>query len=138
MTTQTPTTTKPPGAKTDVSSRGATAEASSRVATLGTAVSDVAGTVKSAADDAAARLPEVAASTRSLIEEATREIRGASDERIVVGSALTFGLAGGLLLGGANRILVAVALMPAAMLVLTVLDRSNRILAQAGKPQQRS
>ena len=129
MTTQTATTTKPPGTTT---------EEGSRIAAFGAAVSDAAGTVKSAADDAAARLPEVAASTRSLIEEATREIRGGSDERIVVGSALTFGLAGGLLLGGVNRILVAVALMPAAMLVLTILDRSNRLPAKAAKPLQGS
>ncbi len=82
--------------------------------------------VRGAASEVATRLPEVATTTRSLIEDANREMQAGSDELLVVGSALTFGVAGGLLIGGGHRLLVAATLIPAAMMVLTVLDRSSR------------
>jgi hypothetical protein len=55
---------------------------------------------------------------------------------LTVGSALSFGLAGGLLLGGASRFLVAVALVPAAMMALAMLDRSNRSRASVDRAVQ--
>ena len=62
-----------------------------------TDTTNVAGTIKTVATDVAARLPEVATTSRTVIERANREMQGGSDELLVVGSALTFGLAGGLL-----------------------------------------
>ena len=50
-------------------------------------------------------------------------MRAGSDEMLSVGSVLSFGFAMGLLVGGASRLLVAVALIPAAMMGLTLLDR---------------
>jgi hypothetical protein len=98
----------------------------SRVAAVGGAVADAAGTVRSAAGDAAARLPDVAATTRSAIEDANRQMRAGSDEMLALGTVLSFGFAMGLLIGGAARVLVAAALIPAAMMGLTMLDRSSR------------
>jgi hypothetical protein len=89
-------------------------------------VSDAAGTVRGVAGDAVARLPEVAATTRSAFEDANRQIRAGSDEMLTIGSVLSFGFAIGLLVGGANRLLVAAALIPTAMMGLTLLDRSSR------------
>lgn len=109
------------------------ADETSRTAAIGAAVSDAAGTVKDAAADAAGRIPDVAATTRSAIEDANRQMRAGSDEMLAVGSALSFGFAGGLLLGGANRLVVAGALLPAAMMVLTILDRSSRAGASVGR-----
>jgi hypothetical protein len=125
----TSTTTKP-----DLAAAGDT----DRVAALGAAVTDVAGSVRDAASDVATRLPEVATTTRSMIEGANREMQAGSDEMLVVGSALTFGLAGGLLIGGANRLLVAMAMMPAAIMVLTVMGRSPSKRAQAARRLQGS
>ena len=93
---------------------------------LGATVSDAAVTVRGAAGDAVAKLPDVAATTRSAIEDANRHMRAGSDEMLTIGSVLSFGFAMGLLLGGASRILVAGALVPAAMMSLTLLDRSSR------------
>jgi len=124
MTTRTETVTKP-GA-TGASPRATISDDTSRAAALaGTAASAAAG-VKGVAADAAARLPEVAAGTRTAIEDANRQLRGGSDEMLTIGSALSFGLAGGLLLGGASRFIVAAALLPGAMMVLAMLDRSDR------------
>ena len=109
-----------------------------RVAALGSAVSDVATSVRDVASDVATRLPEVATTTRSMIGDANREMQAGSDEMLVVGSALTFGLAGGLLIGGANRLLVAIAMMPAAIMVLTVMGRSPSKRGQAARRMQGS
>jgi hypothetical protein len=99
---------------------------SSRNGSIGNSVSDAAGTVRGVAGDAVSRLPEVAATTRSAIEDANRQMRAGSDEMLTIGSVMSFGFAMGLLLGGASRLLVAVALIPSAMMGLTLLDRSSR------------
>jgi hypothetical protein len=103
-----------------------TADETSRTAAVGDAAAEAAGTVRAAAGDAVARLPEVAATTRLAIEDANRQMRAGSDEMLSVGSVLSFGFAMGLLIGGASRILVAVALIPAAAMGLTLMDRVSR------------
>ena len=98
----------------------------SRTAAVGEVVADAAGTVRGAAGDAVSRLPEVAATTRSAIEDANRQMRSGSDEMLSVGSVLSFGFAMGLLIGGASRLLVAIALIPAAAMGPTLMDRVSR------------
>jgi hypothetical protein len=88
-------------------------------------LADAAGTVRGVASDVAARLPDAAASTRSAIDEADRQLKSSSDEMLSAGTSLTFGLAIGLLIGGANRLLVAAALVPVAAMGLTLLGRAN-------------
>jgi len=63
-------------------------------------------------------------------------MRTGSDEMLSMGSALSFGLAGGLLLGGAPRLLVAAAFLPAVAMVLTLLDRSSRTRGQTTRSMQ--
>jgi hypothetical protein len=84
---------------------------------------DVANEVADRANAVAARLPEAAATTRSAVEEATRRMESGSDEALAVGASLSIGLAMGLLLGGANRLLVVLALIPATAMSFTLLDR---------------
>ena len=108
----------------------------SRTTAVGDAVADAAGTVRVAAGDAVARLPEVAATTRSAIEDANRQMRAGSDEMLSVGSVLSFGFAMGLLIGGASRLLVAVALIPAAAMGLTLMDRVSRSRRSASRTMQ--
>ena len=113
----------------DDSAKGATSGkgTNSQVETgRGAAVADAAGTVRGAAGDAVARIPEVTATARSAIEDANRQMRSGSDEMLSVGSVLSFGFAMGLLIGGASRLLVAVALIPAAAMGLTLMDRVSR------------
>jgi len=84
---------------------------------------DVANEVADKASAVAARLPEAAATTRSAVEEASRRMESGSDEALAVGASLSVGLAIGLLLGGANRLLVVLALIPATAMTFTLLDR---------------
>jgi len=122
------TTRSVPGttAKTTVNGTTAKTAATKEETSRGAAVADAAETVREAAGEAVARLPEVAATTRSAIEDANRQMRAGSDEMLSVGSVLSFGFAMGLLIGGASRLLVAVALIPAAAMGLTLMDRVSR------------
>ena len=83
----------------------------------------VANEVAEKASSVAARLPDAAASTRGAVEEAARRMEAGSDEMLAVGASLSLGLAIGMLIGGAPRILVAVALIPATAMGFTLLDR---------------
>jgi hypothetical protein len=87
---------------------------------------EVAANIRGAAETVAARLPDAAAGTRAAVDEAARRIETGSDEMLTAGTTLSLGLALGLLIGGASRILVILALIPAAAMGLTLLDRSNR------------
>ena len=98
----------------------------SRAEVVGGAVADAAGTARTAASEAVAKLPDAVATTRSAIEDANRQMRAGSDEMLALGSVLSFGFAMGLLVGGAARILVAAALITVAAMGLTMLDRSSR------------
>lgn len=89
------------------------------------AVREAADTVMSVANDAAARLPEAAATTRVAIADARRAIDSGSDETLSAGTLVAFGFALGLLVGGANRLLVLLSLVPAAAMGLTLLDRQS-------------
>jgi hypothetical protein len=91
---------------------------------------DLAATAKSIASDvadravsAAQRLPDAATATGAQIERANLMIQGESDEVLAVGTSLSLGLAMGLLLGGANRLLVILALIPATAMGFTLFDR---------------
>ena len=86
---------------------------------------DVASTVADRASAAAARLPEAANATGVQLGRANDRIQRESDEVLAVGTTLSLGLALGLLLGGANRILVFLALVPAAAMGYTLFDRHN-------------
>jgi hypothetical protein len=82
--------------------------------------------VREAAETVATHLPEAAATTRAAVDEAARRIEAGSDEMLTAGTTLSLGLAVGLLIGGAPRILVVLALIPAAAMGMTLLDRTNR------------
>jgi hypothetical protein len=90
---------------------------------LGTVTKDVANDVAERASAVAARLPEAAASTKGAVEEAARRVEAGSDEMLAIGTSLSLGVAIGMLIGGAPRILVAIALIPATAMGFTLLDR---------------
>jgi hypothetical protein len=87
------------------------------------AAANAAGTAVGAAGDAATRLPDLADRGRLAFEDANRRVQAGTDERLTLGTAVGFGFAVGLLIGGASRLLVAAAFVPVAMMGLTLLDR---------------
>ena len=87
------------------------------------AATSAAGSAMGAAGEAATRLPDLADRGRLAFEDANRRVQAGTDEMLTVGTAAGFGFAVGLLIGGASRLLVAVAFVPVAMMGLTLLDR---------------
>jgi len=94
-------------------------------------VADRASVVADKASAAAARLPEAANVTSVQLGRANDIIRSESDEVLAVGTSLSLGLAIGLLLGGANRLLVILALIPATAMGFTLFDRHSGATARA-------
>lgn len=114
------TTTRTPdaGAKPGASTTERTATETAR---------DLADTIRDTASDAATRLPAAASTTRDAIADASRTLQAESNERLSAGTLLSFGFALGLLIGGASRFLVLLALIPATAMGVTLLDRGWRL-----------
>ena len=81
--------------------------------------------VREAVQSVTRQMPEVARGSRSLMEDAMRGIEASSDERVAAGVTLSLGLAVGMLIGGAPRILTALALLPVAAFGLVLMDRRS-------------
>jgi hypothetical protein len=79
--------------------------------------------IREAVDSVARSMPDVARSSRTLMEDAMQGIERSSDERVAAGVTLSLGLAVGMLIGGAPRLLTALALLPVAAFGLVLMDR---------------
>ncbi|MEO5884002.1 MAG: hypothetical protein ABIQ58_00590, partial [Candidatus Limnocylindrales bacterium] len=86
----------------------------------------VADTVAGAAGDVSARIPEVAQNTRDAFTEANRMVHRGSDDTLRLIGATSIGFAVGLLVGGANRLLVIASLLPAALIGATMVERMEQ------------
>ncbi len=106
------------------------AETASLGSELGKTASGAASIVQDAAHSgiaqATARMPDIAISTRAILDDANQQLRGESDEMLAVGSAMSFGFACGLLIGGGPRLVVMGALVPSAAMALTMFGRSRQ------------
>lgn len=108
---------------------------SARERASGLAVGVMSG-MRDAAGTVAERIPDAAAATRATVDEATRRMEAGSDQTLIVGAAVSFGFAAGLLVGGAPRLLVTVALVPAVAMGMTLIDRSGRTTRSTGSRAQ--
>jgi hypothetical protein len=90
-------------------------------------LSERAGDVVDGAGSIARALPEqvdrAASSAGRVVADAQRTLETGSDDALVVGASMTAGLAIGLLVGRAPRPLVAVVLLPAALMAVTLAQR---------------
>ena len=100
------------------SSRTTEAERDAR-ATVQTAVQEVRG----ALEGVGRQVPEVARASRSAIDDMFKAIETGSDARVSAGVTLSLGLAIGMLLGGAPRLLILAALAPVAAMGLVMGER---------------
>jgi hypothetical protein len=120
----------------NTSGDGATERLSAAAQQAGDAAQRAADTVAGVAGEVTARFPDAASSTRDAFEEANRMVRSGSDETLKIVGALSLGFAAGLLIGGANRLLVIVAAAPAALIGSALLERMNTA-PRSSKPVQR-
>jgi ABC-type uncharacterized transport system ATPase subunit len=82
--------------------------------------------VRGALENVGRQVPDVARASRKSIDEMFRAIETGSDERVSAGVTLSLGLAIGMLLGGAPRLLILAALAPVAAMGLVLQDRRKR------------
>lgn len=79
--------------------------------------------VGEAVDTVRTSLPEVARASRGFMDDAMRRVERGSDQQVSAGVTMSLGLAIGMLLGGAPRLLIALALVPVAAMGLVLMDR---------------
>jgi hypothetical protein len=82
--------------------------------------------VRGAVDGVRRTVPEVARASRGAFDDMVKAMETGSDDRTQAGVTLSLGLAVGMLLGGAPRLLVLLALTPVAAMALVLGDRRAR------------
>lgn len=92
----------------------------------GEAVQTAAAEVRGALTDMSRSVPEVARASRAAVDDMFKAIETGSDERVTAGVTLSLGLAIGMLLGGAPRLLIVLALVPVAAMGLVLQDRRRK------------
>jgi hypothetical protein len=123
MTTESTTTPKASASSTgSTSSTTSTTSSSDARDAVGAAASEVRG----ALENVSRSMPEVARASRTMMDDAFRAIERGSDERVSSGVTLSLGLAIGMLIGGAPRLLTVLALVPVAAMGLVLVDRRSR------------
>jgi hypothetical protein len=85
-----------------------------------------ASEARDALDSMARTMPDVARASRGLMDDAMRAIERGSDERVSAGVTLSLGLAIGMLIGGAPRLLTVLALVPVAAMGIVLVDRRSQ------------
>jgi hypothetical protein len=82
--------------------------------------------VRGALQGVSRSMPEVARASRGAVDDLFRAIETGSDERVTAGVSLSLGLALGMLLGGAPRLLILLALTPVVASGLVLADRRTK------------
>jgi len=89
------------------------------------AVQAAAREVRSAIAGVGRSMPQVARVSRSAIDDLMRAIETGSDQQVTAGVSLSLGLAIGMLLGGAPRLLIALVLAPVAIMGIALAERRS-------------
>ncbi len=87
------------------------------------AVQSAVQDVRGALEGVSRSVPEVARVSRSAVDDLFKAIETGSDERVTAGVSMSLGLALGMLIGGAPRLLIVVALAPVVAAGLVLADR---------------
>ena len=104
----------------------------SRTANGGDAVQTAVHEVRGAIEGVSRSMPDMARASRSAVDDMFKAIETGSDERVTAGVTLSLGMAIGMLLGGAPRLLIALALAPVAAMGLVLADRRARATRATG------
>ena len=88
--------------------------------------------VRGALEGVGRSVPTAARASRAAVDDLFKTIESGSDERVSTGVTLSLGLAIGMLVGGAPRLLIALALVPLAAMGLVMADRRTRPTTRSG------
>lgn len=87
--------------------------------------------VRSTAAQAVERFPEVAASAQTVARDTQRQLEKMPNQGLLAGTSFSLGLGVGLFMSGANRLLVVLAMAPAAAMAATLLARDEDVTSGA-------
>jgi len=112
---------------------GGGAQEQGRKATVGVmaGAQDAADKVRASAERAAERLPDAMAGAQVAARDTQRALDEMPNQALIIGTSFSLGLGVGLFLTGSNRLLVLLALMPAAAMAATLLGREEAQQAAA-------
>jgi hypothetical protein len=94
------------------------------VGVMGTA-QDAAEKVRQSAERAAERLPDAVATAQVAARDTQKALEDMPNQALIIGTSFSLGLGVGLFLTGFNRILVLLALAPAAAMAATLVSRES-------------
>lgn len=86
---------------------------------------DAADVVKTTYDRAAERFPDAVAKTQVAARDTQKALERMPNQGLLVGTSFSLGLGVGLFMSGANRLLVLLALAPAAAMAATLVAREE-------------
>ncbi len=92
---------------------------------------DAAELVRTTAERAAEKWPEAVESAQTYARDTQRALGRMPNQGLVIGSSFSLGLGVGLFTTGANRILVLLALAPAAAMAATLFARDEEAAADS-------
>jgi hypothetical protein len=121
--------------KRSTANGGASDEARGALVGVMSTAQDAAERVKTVAETAAERLPDAMASAQVAMTDTQRALDELPNQALVIGTSFSLGLGVGMFLTGTNRLLVLVALVPAAAMAATLVGRGS---ATESTPPQRS
>ena len=84
-----------------------------------------ASKARAAASDVADRVPGAVASAQEAADQTARTLNELPDQSLMLGAAFSVGVGVGMFLSGTNRLMVVLALVPAAAMAATLLSRES-------------
>ena len=91
-----------------------------------TGAQDAAEMIRSTAERAAERWPEAVAGAQTYARETQQALERMPNQGLVIGTSFSLGIGVGLFVSGANRLLVILALAPAAAMAATLMTREDQ------------
>jgi len=92
---------------------------------------DAAEIVRTTAERAAERWPEAVTGAQTAARDTQKALERMPNQGLVIGSSFSLGLGVGLFMTGANRLLVLLALAPAAAMAATLLGRDEETAVES-------
>ena len=92
---------------------------------------DAAEIVRTTAERAAERWPEAVTGAQTAARDTRKALERMPNQGLVIGTSFSLGLGVGLFMTGANRMLVLLALAPAAAMAATLLGRDEETAAES-------
>ncbi len=86
-------------------------------------MTDAQQRLKAGANQVAERFPEALSGAQSAARDTQRTLDGMSDDALLAGAGFSVGMAVGLFVGGVNRLLILLSLIPAAAMAATLAGR---------------